>query len=167
MLQDGGRYHVIARANRKEMILDSEAMKDLFLEVVVRARKKYYFRVSNFCIMGNHFHMIIQPISGTSLSEIMRWIMSVFAMRWNKIHHLCGHVWGGRFFSRLITSLPEFIQVFRYIDQNPVKACQVECPYEWRYGGLWHLRRGLLEIIDAIPEWVGVLFPGYWVLALV
>ena len=158
-LRDGGRYHVIARANRKEMILETAAMKDLFLETVARAKKKYDFRVDNFCIMGNHFHMIIQPMNGAKLSAIMQWIMSVFAMRWNRIHHQIGHVWGGRFFSRLIASLPEFLQVFCYIDENPVKACQVERADEWRHGGRWHLQRGLHEIMDALPEWLGLLFP--------
>ena len=48
ILQDGARYHVIARANRKEMILDSGAMKDLFLETVARAKQKYDFKIENF-----------------------------------------------------------------------------------------------------------------------
>ena len=165
-LVNGGRYHVIARANRKEMILDSATMKDLFLKTVARAKKKYDFRVENFCIMGNHFHMIVQPINGASLSAIMRWIMSVFAMAWNRIHHQTGHVWGSRFFSRLIASLPEFLQVFRYIDANPVKACQVDRAYEWPYSGLWHLQRGLHDVVSALPDWLELLFPGHRSLVL-
>ena len=55
-------------------------MKDLFLETVARAKRKYDFRIDNFCVMGNHFHMIVQPLNGVSLSAIMQWIMSVFAM---------------------------------------------------------------------------------------
>src|SRR5512133_313133 len=93
-LRTGARYHVTARANRKEMILDSIAMKELFLSVVKRAKKKYDFRLENFCVMGNHFHFIIRPGQGTSLSAIMRWILSVFAMAYNKIMGLTGHVWG-------------------------------------------------------------------------
>jgi REP element-mobilizing transposase RayT len=58
-LQDGARYHVTACANRKEMILDSRGSKELFLEVLRRAKAKYRFRIENFCIMGNHFHLVI------------------------------------------------------------------------------------------------------------
>ena len=47
-LQDGARYHVTARANRKEMILDKGPMKELFLSVVRRAKTKYDFRIENF-----------------------------------------------------------------------------------------------------------------------
>ncbi len=166
LLRDGGRYHVVARANRKEMILETDAMKDLFLEVVARAKKKYDFRTENFCIMGNHFHIIVQPMNESNLSEIMRWIMSVFAMAWNRIHHVTGHVWGGRFFSRLISSLMEYIQVFKYIDDNPVKACQVVNAEGWKYGGLWHFRRGLRNIVDELPDWMGMVLPGHRVLVL-
>jgi putative transposase len=160
-LQEGGRYHVVARTNRKALDLDSTAMKDLFLATVVRAKKKYDFRVENFCIMGNHFHMVIQPLNSASLSAIMRWIMSVFAMAWNRIHHQTGHLWGGRFFSRLITNLAELLQVFRYIEDNPIKACLVERADDWRHGGLWHFRRGVRGKVDQLPKSLELLLPGY------
>jgi putative transposase len=158
-LREGARYHVTARANRKEMILDSGAMKELFLSVVKRAKQKYNFRIENFCILGNHFHFVIQPGRGESLSAIMRWIMSVFAMTYNKERGLTGHVWGERFFSRIVSGLRELVQVFEYIDENPVRACQVADRREWRYGGLWHHRTGCLDIVDEMPEWMRILFP--------
>jgi REP element-mobilizing transposase RayT len=148
------------------MLLDSAFNKDLFLEIVARAKKKYDFRIENFCIMGNHFHFIIQPINGSSLSDIMKWILGVFTMNYNRIHQTWGHFWGDRFFSRPIASLPEYLQVFKYIDDNPLKACQVERADEWRHGGLWHFRWGLRDILDALPEWLVLLFPGRWQLAL-
>ncbi len=151
MLQDGVRYHVTARANRKEMILEPDAIKELFLSVVKRARQKYRFRIENFCIMGNHFHFIIQPAHGTCLSSIMRWILSVFAMAYNRITNLTGHVWGSRFFSRIISGLRELAQVHDYINNNPVKAQKTTDPRSWRYGGLFHDREGWTEILDARP----------------
>lgn len=160
-LSEGARYHVTARANRKEMILDTIAMKELFLSVVRRAKKKYDFRIENFCVMGNHFHFIIQPGRGHSLSAIMRWILSVFAMAYNKIRGLTGHVWGGRFFSRIIASLRELLQVFEYVDNNPMKASQVTDRREWRWGGLWHDRKGCRELIEKSAEWLRPFIPEH------
>ncbi|MCX7023350.1 MAG: transposase [Spirochaetes bacterium] len=165
-LKDDARYHVTARANPKEMILDKGQMKELFLSVVRRAKTKYYFRIENFCIMGNHFHFIIQPIHGESLSAIMRWILSVFAMAYNRISGFTGHVWGCRFFSRIIASLREFMQVFEYIDDNPVEASQVADRRQWRYGGLAHDRAGCRELLDEMPEWARLLFPEHTMLVL-
>ena len=166
-LQEGARYHVTARANRKEMILNMSAMKELFLSVVKRAKAKYEFRLENFCIMGNHFHLVIQPGRGESLSAIMRWIMSVFAMAYNKIKGFTGHVWGCRFFSRIIASLWELLQAFEYVDNNPVKAGQVEDRREWRWGGLWHVRTGRRDLVEAIADWLKPLLPEHGQLLLI
>ncbi len=165
-LQEDARYHVTARANRKEMILDAGPMKELFLSVVRRAKQKYRFRMENFCVMGNHFHFVIQPGRGESLSTIMRWILSVFAMAFNRIRSLTGHVWGCRFFSRIIVGLWALVEVFDYIDENPVKANQVENKRDWCYGGLWHRRIGDQSILDELPQWAGLLFPAHSVMLI-
>ena len=117
ILQDGALYHVTARANRKEMILDPHEIKELFLEVLRRAKGKYAFQLENFCIMGNHFHLMVRPEGKTNLSRLMQWIMSVFAMAYNRIHGLVGHVWGGRFFSRIVSGLRDFMKIFRCIKE--------------------------------------------------
>jgi putative transposase len=158
-LEEGARYHVTARANRKEMILDGFAMKELFLSIVRRAKKKYDFRIENFCIMGNHFHFVIRPGRGASLSAIMQWILSVFAMTFNRIKGLTGHVWGCRFFSRIIASVLALVLAFDYIDGNPVRAGQVLDRREWRWGGLWHDLSGRCDIVDDMDEWLKALFP--------
>ncbi len=165
-LAEGARYHVTARANRKEMILETSAMKELFLSVVKRAKAKYGFRLENFCIMGNHFHLIIRPDRGESLSAIMRWIMSVFAMAFNRIKGFSGHVWGSRFFSRIIASLRELLWVFEYVDDNPVIASRVEDRREWRWGGLWHDRTGRRDLVEEPAEWLRTLVPEHGQLLL-
>ena len=165
-VKDGARYHVTARANRKEMILDSRGSKELFLEVLRRAKAKYRFRIENFCIMGNHFHLVITPGKGESLSAIMRWVMSVFAMAYNRIYGFTGHVWGCRFYSRIIAGLRELVAVFEYVDENPVKANQVEDKRLWRYGGLWQSRSGCRDIVEEEPGWMGLVFPERCLLLL-
>jgi REP element-mobilizing transposase RayT len=151
-LREGAKYHVSARANRQEMILRKDAIKDLFLDVVKRAKKKYAFKLENFCVMENHFHLVIQPSIGVSLSVIMRWIMSVFAMTWNRRHGLNGHVWGERFFSRIIQTLADFLQVLEYIDLNPVAGGLVRDPAHWRFGGCWRRTRQLWDLLDPLSE---------------
>lgn len=165
-LKAGALYHVTARANRKEMIFDSRGMKDLFLETLSRAKGRYKFRVENFCIMGNHFHLLIRPGAGESLSRILQWILSVFAMAYNRIHGCTGHVWGSRFFSRILASLRQFLAVFEYIDRNPLEARQVQDPREWRYGGLWENRHGYRTVVDRQEPYVGMMVPGHKLILL-
>lgn len=159
-LKAGALYHVTARANRQEMILDNRGMKELFLKTLLRAKKRFKFRVENFCIMGNHVHLMIRPGPGESLSRILQWILSVFAMAYNRVHGLWGHVWGCRFFSRILSGLRDFLAVFDYIDRNPQEAHQVRNPLEWRFGGLWENRYGLRRVVDRPEPYVEMMVPG-------
>ncbi len=159
-LREGARYHVTARTNRREMILEPTVVKELLLGVIKRAKRKYRFRIENFCVMDNHFHLVILPAKNESLSAIMRWILSVFAMAYNRLLGLTGHVWGERFFSRIIEGFGDLIQVFKYIDGNPVKARGAVVGRDWPHGGLWHARTGCREILDEAPAGISMAFPN-------
>jgi Transposase and inactivated derivatives len=144
------------------MVLEKAENKELFLWVVARAKTKYDFRLENFCIMGNHFHFLIKPGRGESLSAIMRWILSVFAIWYNKRHKLTGHLWGERFYSKIISGLREFLLIFNYIDENPRRANLVDDIRQWRWGGLWHDQMGITLIIDTPVSWLRHFYPGRW-----
>ena len=81
----------------------------------------------------------------------MQWILSVFAMAWNRLHGLKGHVWGERFFSKIIETAVQYFQVFRYIDENPVRAQLVERPEDWPFGGPAFRRSGKGTFLDDVP----------------
>ena len=161
LLQDGAEYHVTARINRSEMILSPEEEKILFLAVIKRAKKRYKFQIKNFCIMNNHFHFLIKPGEGESLSRIMQWILSVFAMAWNRKQNLNGHVWGERFFSRIIAGIVDFLRVFIYIDENPVYAQLVNHPRKWEFGGLWHHKKQIYDVSEEPEEFILNFFPEH------
>ncbi|MDL2228656.1 transposase [Treponema sp. OttesenSCG-928-L16] len=161
VLRHGAIYHVTVRANRKEMIFYCPAMKKLFLEIVKRSRKKYRFDIYNFCIMTNHVHFIIRPINGESLSRIMQWILSVFAMAWNKRHFTSGHVWGSRFRSQILGNFHVLMHQFEYISNNPVKACLVQSAQDWPYGGTYHFLKNVKEILEDPPFMIKLLYETY------
>jgi putative transposase len=161
ILMDGCKYHITARINRKEMILQKPIEKMHFLKVVSQAQNKYNFTLQNFCIMDNHIHFILFPKNGASLSAIMRWILGVFAIRYNKRHGISGHVWGDRFFSRIINSFREFIVAFDYIDNNPIKIGTVCHPSQWPFGGFWYYYCKKSKLLGDIPDYVNFA-SMYW-----
>jgi putative transposase len=144
------------------MILYCDVMRTLFLNTIKRSKKKFRFQVHNFCIMGNHIHLIIHPEQGESLSSIMQWILSVFAMAWNRKHLTSGHVWGERFFSKIIDSMTEFIKTFVYVTRNPVSAQITDRVDEWEFGGLWHFIIGSREILDELPCFSASMYHWYY-----
>ncbi|MDR2150285.1 MAG: transposase, partial [Spirochaetaceae bacterium] len=120
-----------------------------------KTKKGFKFKLWNFCIMGNHFHFLITPEKGQSLSEILKWIKMVFAIRWNKKHNKTGHFWGDRFYSREIKDEKDFWTVFEYIDQNPVVAKLVQKPEQWQYSGAYHREHSIVSIVSLVtdPAW--------------
>ena len=135
-------YHICARANRQELILEDEQIKLLFLEVLQRAKKKYGFIFRNFCIMGNHIHLEITPQNDISISKIMQWILSVFAQQYNKKFGYKGHVWYDRFKSKVIESVQQLINTYLYIANNPVRAALVDHPLKFAYSGITFYKNG-------------------------
>jgi putative transposase len=88
----------------------------------------------------------------------MQWILSVFAMAWNRKHLTSGHVWGERFFSKIIDNMREFFKTFIYVTQNPVNAQLVGRIDEWEFGGLWHFIRGDREIPGELSSFTVFLY---------
>jgi REP element-mobilizing transposase RayT len=119
ILRQGAVYHVMARTNRGEFLLNSDEMKKMFIGILEEAKKKFLFKIKHFCIMNNHIHLLIEPLKGTILSKLMQWIPSVFAIRFNKMFGLTGHVW---YKSKIIHDFKQLINTFQYISDNTVKA---------------------------------------------
>ncbi|MHB9295417.1 transposase [Pillotina sp. SPG140] len=153
-----GTHHVTSEVNRRLMELRCSRMKRLLIQVIAEAHQKYDFKLWNFCIMDNHIHFLITPGKDVSLSVIMKWIKMVFAIRWNKLHGVTGHLWGDRFHARMIENREDFLRVFRYINQNPVKAGLVEQAKEWIFGGLYHYLHNIRHIVTTFSDLLAKVF---------
>ncbi|MDR0644693.1 MAG: transposase [Treponema sp.] len=160
ILRDGATYHVTSKIDHNDMSLLEPQFKRLFLSFVAKAKRRFNFRLWDFCIMGNHIHFLIKPGKEATLSVIMQWLKCNFAKAWNKAHNRTGHVWGERFYSRIIRGVTEFLRVRTYIEENPVKAGLVERAVEWVFGSLYHRLHGLSELLDEPPEINGCLTPN-------
>jgi putative transposase len=80
----------------------------------------------------------------------MQWLKCNFAKKWNKAHNTKGHLWGERFFSRIIKNEQDFKNVSDYIDENPVEAGLVADAARWIFGGLFHRLKGIRGLIDTL-----------------
>ena len=148
LLEPGAEYHVIAMANRGEFIFKSTEMKQLLLKVFMEAKEKYSFKVRNFCIMSNHIHFIITPEKEENLSKILQWILSVFAIRYNRRLGIFGHVWYDRFKSYILSNFQKLLHTFIYICENPVKAGLVNSCWDYSFSGLKHIQEKKYDLID-------------------
>ena len=138
-LKQGADYHVTCSINNMEHLMKPDEIKVLYQKVLAECKRKYLFLVFHFGIMDNHVHLIIRP-GKESLSKIMQWLNSVFAMRFNKLTGRCGHVWKCRFWSKIIDKIEQFKAVFDYISFKEYPFC-----------GNFHLANNIPGIIT--PFW--------------
>jgi REP element-mobilizing transposase RayT len=160
MLQDGALYHVSAQVNRGAFDIRSKADKELLRDVVAKVKERHPFELVNFCFMDTHFHFLIKPEIDESLSVLMGVLLCTFTKRWNLMHGKTGHLWRARFFSRIVETEDDFLDVIKYIDNNPVKAHMVSDARKWRYGGLWDRIHGVTGILCNIDAFFADKYPG-------
>jgi putative transposase len=147
---EGAFYHVTSRTNDKVRIFGNKLGQKIMLMVLQEAKDKFGFRLTNFCIMPTHIHLLIEPGETATLSTIMHWIKTNSAKRWNFIHGSKDHVWGNRYFARAIKEPLEYYSVMNYIDQNPVVAGLSPTPAEWKSSGAFYKAQNVPGLVDFI-----------------
>src|SRR5262245_1815596 len=126
LLVDGGYYHVIARGNNKLCIFNNENEFRLFLELIRGAKRLYLFKLYHYCIMSNHFHLLLQVEQGCHLPRIMQKLLLSYSRNYRKNHNYTGHLWEGRYKSPLIDKESYLLECGRYIERNPIRAGMVK-----------------------------------------
>jgi putative transposase len=152
VLLDGAIYHVTSEIDHGATALEHADAKQMFLDFVETAKEKFSFELLNFTVMDNHIQLLIKPGKTASLSEIMQWIKGNAAKKWNKMHGTKGHVWGERFFSRIISDETDLAQTSTDIDDDPVKENLVKKAKDWKFGGMFHKVQRIIWLVDILPE---------------
>ncbi|HDP69852.1 MAG TPA: addiction module toxin RelE [Actinobacteria bacterium] len=128
---EGALYHITSRGNAKEAIFFTEKDFADFLEVLVQVVKRYNWLLHAYCLMNNHYHLLVETPEG-NLSRGMRQLNGVYTQRFNRRHKRVGHLFQGRYKAFLIEKESYLLELSRYIVLNPVRAKLVKNPGEWR-----------------------------------
>ena len=86
----GIAYHVLNRANGKLRIFKKDLDFIAFENILAEGIERFNMRLCGYCIMGNHWHMLLWPVNDGDLSDFMHWITVTHAMRWHTAHGTCG-----------------------------------------------------------------------------
>ena len=152
----GGWHHVMSRGIERKPIFFDDEDRVLFGYLLGDVHDEYAVEVHAYCLMDNHFHLVLRcPESG--ISDVMHHLLSVFARRVNDRVGRWGHLYGGRFESRLLTTHGYIANVVRYIHRNPLDIAGVASPASYRWSSHRHYlgRR-------ATPHWLFTEEIGGW-----
>ena len=128
----GAFYHVINRGNAGEDVFKSLRDREKFLEYLETASSRFSIRVHTYCLMTNHYHLLVET-PDANLSQAIQWLNVSYAVYFNAKRQRCGHLFQGRFKSLLVDA-DEYLQhLSRYIHLNPVRAKMVASASEYQW----------------------------------
>ncbi len=136
-LAEGGLvYHTLNRANARLAIFTDDGDFEAFERVLAEALTRDAMRLLAYCVMPNHFHLVVWPRRDGDLSRFMRWLTMTHTQRWHAHHHSAGsgHLYQGRFKSFPVQSDEHLLTVCRHVERNAVRAGLARRAERWRWG---------------------------------
>jgi hypothetical protein len=112
-------------------------------------------RLLAYCIMPNHWHLVLYPRKDGDLSKFVNWLTLTHTQRRHAAHRTIGHghLYQGRYKSFLCEKDAHFLQFVRYVERNPLRANLVRRASDWRWGSLWRRTHGTPKHQALLHAW--------------
>lgn len=148
-------YHAINRANARMQIFETAEDYLFFEKVLEEAKEKFDMRILAYCIMPNHWHLILYPKKNGDLQKFMGWLSMTHTQRWHSHHKTAGsgHLYQGRYKSFLVETDQYLLQLFRYVERNALRAKLVKKAENWEWSSLYRRENGSAEQKKLLSEW--------------
>jgi len=156
-------YHAINRAVGRGTLFDKAGDYEAFEKVLRQAVDFVPMRLLAYCLMPNHWHLVLWPRRDQDLSEYMRWLTVTHTQRWHAHYHTAGTgpIYQGRFKSFPIQEDEHFLSVCRYVERNALRAGLVKKAENWRWSSLGKRRLGDERILPLLHPWP-IRMPRDW-----
>ena len=155
-LSTGGvAYHVLNRRVGRLELFEKPSDYSAFEKILGEAYQRTGTRIACYCLMPNHWHLLLWPRRDGELSEVMRWITVTHTQRWHAHRHSSGTgpVYQGRFKSFPVQTDDHFMTVARYVERNAVRAKLVARAEEWRWSSAYRVARQDDKLVEFLSPW--------------
>lgn len=132
-------YHVLNRANARAPIFLKDGDYEAFLRITQQALEHVPgIRLLGYCLMPNHWHMVVWPRKEGELSDFFHWLTLTHTQRWHAHYRDvgAGHLYQGRYKSFPVAEDDHYLTVLRYVERNALRASLVETAAAWMWGSL-------------------------------
>ena len=148
-------YHIINRANARVQIFDSDKDYQLFEIILEEAVEKFDMRLLSYCIMPNHWHLVLYPKNDGDLARFMGWLTNTHTRRWHTEKGTIGqgHLYQGRYKSFLCQDGNNFLTLARYVERNARRANLVKKAENWKWSSVWRRENGAIKQKKLLSIW--------------
>lgn len=148
-------YHVLNRANNKARMFGRAGDFEAFERVLTEAKERFRIELFAYCVMPNHWHLVVRPRRDGEIAAFMHWLTITHAQRWrtyrDSVGH--GHLYQGHYHSFPVQKDAHFLQLCRYVERNPLRAHLVERAEQWRWSSLWRRCYGSETARKLVDRW--------------
>lgn len=135
---DAPYFHVVNRSIRRFPIFTRRSDYRAFLKILGQGLERYPVTLLAYCLLSNHWHLIVEPAGTTVLSRFMQWVTATHAVRWHRHHKTLGQgaVYQGRFHSTPLAGVADLVGACRYVERNALAAGLVPRAENWPWCSL-------------------------------
>jgi len=154
-------YHVLNRGNGRMKLFHKPGDFAAFVKVLAQAVDRFPVDLFTYCLMPNHWHLLVRPKRDEALARFMGWIGVTHVRRHHAHYHhqAGGHLYQGRFKSFPVQDDGHFLTVCRYVEANAARAKLSPTAEKWPWSGLAQRQARLPE--PRLTAWP-VDRPGNW-----
>jgi REP element-mobilizing transposase RayT len=128
----GATHHIFVRGVAHSAVAVDAADYERTLFLLDCATSRFELVCHAWCCLPNHSHLLVTSQLG-NVSRAMHWLGTCTAQSFNQRHERAGHLYQGRFGSRLVEDDDYFLELGRYLPLNPVRAGLCDSPAEWQW----------------------------------
>jgi putative transposase len=131
-------FHVINRSVQRVPLFGRPADYRAFLGALGEGLQRHPIRLISYCVMPNHWHLVVGPVDPRTLSTLMHWVTTTHAVRWRLQRKSTGEgpVYQGRFKTEALEATDNLIRTCRYVERNPLRAGLVGRAQDWPWSSL-------------------------------
>ncbi len=146
---------MLNRANARVQIFDNDKDYKLFEEILEEAKAKFNMRILAYCIMPNHWHLVLYPRADGDLQIFMAWLSNTHTRRWHIQKGTVGqgHLYQGRYKSFVCQEDGHFLTLVRYVERNAKKANLVQKAQHWQWSSVWRREKGTAKHKKLLSPW--------------
>src|SRR5260221_11811046 len=129
-------YHCLNRGNGRQRLFHKPADYEAFITILGQAMDRTPVDLLSYCLMPNHWHLVLRPAGDADLASFMRWVGVTHVRRHHAHYHTRGggHLYQGRFKSFPAQDDRHLLTVLRYVEANALRARLVDRAEDWRWG---------------------------------
>ena len=126
-------YHILFRGINQQNIFEEKADYERFIEITANVKSQMEFEICVYCLMNNHVHIVMKEKCEKDISLIMKRILTGYARWYNIKYGRSGALIANRYKSVPVEVDEYFLELIRYVHQNPVKAGIAKKPEDYLY----------------------------------